>query len=80
MLNKQNDPDISRVPDVDKRQTYTGSYTADYQDFNDKEYIFGGTALERDKGSELNVTYELSLIHISCYRRAKSVGECHRAY
>ena len=28
--------------------TYTGSYTADYEDFNDKEYIFGGTALERE--------------------------------
>ena len=41
--------------------TYTGSYTADYEDFNDKEYIFGGTALERDKGSELNVTYELTV-------------------
>ena len=38
--------------------TYTGSYTADYEDFNDKESIFGGTALERDKGSELTVTYE----------------------
>ena len=37
------------------RSTYTGSYTADYEDFNDKEYIFGGTALERDKGSELTV-------------------------
>ena len=41
--------------------TYTGSYTADYEDFNDKEYIFGGTALERDKGSELTVTYELTV-------------------
>ena len=41
--------------------TYTGSYTADYEDFNDKEYIFGGTTLERDKGSELTVTYELTV-------------------
>ena len=32
-----------------------------YEDFNDKEYIFGGTALERDKGSELTVTYELTV-------------------
>jgi len=31
------------------------------EDFNDKEYIFGGTALERDKGSELTVTYELTV-------------------
>ena len=29
--------------------------------YNDKEYIFGGTALERDKGSELTVTYELTV-------------------
>ena len=41
--------------------TYTGSYTADYEDFNDKEYIFGGTALERDKGNGLTVTYELTV-------------------
>lgn len=34
---------------------------ADYEDFNGKEYIFGGTALERDKGSELTVTYELTV-------------------
>ena len=27
------------------------AYTADQEDFNDKEYIFDGTALERDKGS-----------------------------
>ena len=40
--------------------TYTGSYTADYEDFNDKEYIFG-TALERDKGNGLTVTYELTV-------------------
>lgn len=25
------------------------------------QYIFGGTALERDKGSELTVTYELTV-------------------
>ena len=41
--------------------TYTGSYTADYEDFNGEEYIFGGTALERDKGSDLTVTYQLTV-------------------
>lgn len=50
--------DLSKTEGED---TYTGSYTADYEDFNDKEYIFGGTALERDKGSELTVTYELTV-------------------
>ena len=41
--------------------TYTGSYVADYEDFNGEEYIFGGTALERDKGSDLTVTYQLTV-------------------
>ena len=41
--------------------TYTGSYVADYEDFNGEEYIFGGTALKRDKGSALTVTYELTV-------------------
>lgn len=48
--------------DKDKGEdTYTGSYMADYEDFNGKEYIFGGTALKRDKGSKLTVTYELTV-------------------
>lgn len=41
--------------------TYTGSYVADYEDFNGEEYIFGGTALERDKSSDLTVTYQLTV-------------------
>ena len=41
--------------------TYTGFYVADYEDFNGEEYIFGGTALERDKGSDLTVTYQLTV-------------------
>lgn len=41
--------------------TYTGSYEANYDDFNGKEYIFGGTSLERDKGSKLTITYELTV-------------------
>ena len=41
--------------------TYTGSYVADYEDFNGEEYIFGGTVLERDKGSDLTVTYQLTV-------------------
>ena len=41
--------------------TYTGSYVADYEDFSGEEYIFGGTGLERDKGSDLTVTYELTV-------------------
>lgn len=41
--------------------TYTGSYNAEYEDFNGTEYILGGTGLERDKGSDLTVTYELTV-------------------
>ena len=41
--------------------TYTGSYTAQYNDFNGKEYLFGGTGLERKSGNELIVTYELTV-------------------
>lgn len=46
---------------IEGEDTYTGSYAADYEDFHGKEYIFGGTALERDKGSDLIVTYKLTV-------------------
>lgn len=38
---------------------YTGTYTATYDGFNGKELIFGGTALERENGNHLTVTYTL---------------------
>lgn len=38
---------------------YVGSYEAQYTRFNGKEYIFGGTSMERDNGAELKVTYSL---------------------
>lgn len=41
--------------------TYVGSYAADYEKFNGEEYIFGGTALERNNGSELKATYTLKI-------------------
>lgn len=41
--------------------TYTGSYSAEYEDFSDVEYIFGGTGLDRDKGNDLTITYELTI-------------------
>ena len=31
--------------------TYAGSYSAEYENFSDVEYIFGGTGLDRDKGN-----------------------------
>lgn len=41
--------------------TYTGSYTAEYDGFSGTEYLFGGTGLERENGNELTVTYELTV-------------------
>ena len=41
--------------------TYTGSYTAEYDGFSGTEYLFGGTGLERENGNELAVTYELTV-------------------
>ena len=49
---------------------YTGTYTADYENFSDIEYLFGGTSIKREAGKELSidctleVTEGLSLIHI----------------
>lgn len=40
---------------------YTGTYTAIYDGFNGKEFIFGGTALERENGNQLKVTYTLTI-------------------
>lgn len=31
---------------------YTGTYTADYEDFSDTEYLFGGTSIKREAGKE----------------------------
>ena len=34
---------------------YTGTYTADYEGFTGKEFVFGGTALERKAGADIVV-------------------------
>ena len=31
---------------------YTGCYTADYENFSDTEYLFGGTSIKREAGKE----------------------------
>lgn len=48
----------NRETDTDE---YTGTYTADYDNFTGKEFIFGGTALERENGNRLKVTYTLNI-------------------
>ena len=34
---------------------YTGNYTANYENFSDTEYLFGGTSIEREAGKELSI-------------------------
>ena len=31
---------------------YTGSYQADYENFSDTEYLFGGTSIKREAGKD----------------------------
>ncbi len=40
---------------------YTGSYTADYEDFSDTEYLFGGTSIKREAGKELSINCTLEV-------------------
>ncbi|WP_343208167.1 hypothetical protein [Anaerolentibacter hominis] len=35
---------------------YTGTYQAEYQDFNGTETLFGGTGLSREEGNKLTIT------------------------
>ena len=40
---------------------YVGTYEADYSEFDGKEYIFGGTSLKRQDGSDLCTVYSLTI-------------------
>lgn len=44
-----------------KGDNYVGTYQADYNEFNGKEYIFGGTSMKRVDGSALTVTYSIRI-------------------
>ena len=35
---------------------YTGTYTADYENFSDTEYVFGGTSIKREAGRSCLLT------------------------
>lgn len=54
------DPDLvgNREKGIDD---YVGTYEADYSEFNGKEYIFGGTSLKRQDGSDLCAVYSLTI-------------------
>ena len=40
---------------------YVGTYESDYSEFDGKEYIFGGTLLKRQDGSDLCAVYSLTI-------------------
>ncbi|MBS6025877.1 MAG: hypothetical protein KIB00_17530 [Paeniclostridium sordellii] len=40
---------------------YTGEYTAEYENFTGKEYIFGGTTIDRKAGNEIEVKCNLNI-------------------
>ena len=41
---------------------YTGSYTANYKNFSDTEYLFGGTSIKREAGKELSIDCTLEVM------------------
>lgn len=40
---------------------YTGSYIANYEDFSDIEYLFGGTSIKREAGKEVSIDCALEV-------------------
>ena len=40
---------------------HTGSYTANYEDFSDTEYLFGGTSIKREAGKDLSIDCALEV-------------------
>ena len=40
---------------------YTGTYEAEYKDFSDTEYLFGGTSIKRKAGKEISVACTLKI-------------------
>ena len=57
-LTKDSDLQGERITDED---SYTGTYKASYNHYNGKEYLFGGTSLQRDDGNNLKITYSLKI-------------------
>lgn len=41
---------------------YTGNYTANYENFSDTEYLFGGTSIKREAGKELSIDCTLEVM------------------
>ncbi len=46
---------------------YTGTYTpADYENFSDSEYLFGGTSIKREAGKDLSIDCTLEVCGGNC--------------
>lgn len=40
---------------------YTGTYKAEYKDFSDTEYLFGGTSIDRENGKDISISCNLEI-------------------
>ncbi len=40
---------------------YTGTYTANYEEFSGAEYLFGGTSIGREAGNEIEIACNLNI-------------------
>ena len=58
VLTSENSLQGERIAGVDN---YVGTYSAEYNDFSNTEYLFGGTDIERENGSDLSVTCTLQI-------------------
>ena len=53
---------------------YTGSYTANYEDFSDTEYWFGGTSIKREASNELSIDCTLEVTDGIAYKQIKEIA------
>ena len=58
-LNKENDNQRDEL--IICKSISIASYTADYEDFSDTEYLFGGTSIKREAGKELSIDCTLEV-------------------
>ena len=53
---------------------YTGTYTADYENFSDSEYLFGGTSIKREAGKDLSIDCTLEVADGIAYKQIKEIA------
>ena len=54
---------------------YTGTYTADYENFSDSEYLFGGTSIKREAGKDLSIDCTLEVADGIAYKQIKEIAQ-----